>query len=242
MIFALRATKVPELTKGKWIQRKTINNKALLGFFKIKVKIPDVKFVPPFPFRKNLMVCFPSGEFTTFVTLEELKAVNEPKYYTILDSWQYLDNNPTYPYKKFIENIYTKRMELKKRKDPLQLPLKIILNSIYGKTGEIVNGRIGNIFNPVIFSFIMSRASGQPSDKSVPRGTVFHTRYTGEKAVPFVDDGHVLLRVWCREQGGTLDQTIRYGLAVTIEAGETIPVYEEIRARLGIPVGVAAGA
>ncbi len=91
-------------------------------------------------------------------------------------------------------------------------------------------------------AFGVSRASGQPSDKSVPRGTAFHTRYTGEKAVPFVDDGHVLLRVWCREQGGTLDQTIRYGLAVTIEAGETIPVYEEIRARLGIPVGVAAGA
>jgi len=83
-------TKVPELTKGKWIQRKTINDKALLGFFKIKVNIPEVKFVPPFPFRKDLMVCFPSGEFTTFTTLEELRAVNEPKYYTILDSCSYL--------------------------------------------------------------------------------------------------------------------------------------------------------
>ena len=36
--------------------------------------------------------------------------------------------------KKFIESIYTKRLELKKRKDPLEKPLKIILNSIYGKT------------------------------------------------------------------------------------------------------------
>jgi len=154
-------TKVPELTKGKWIQRKTINDKALLGFFKIKVNIPEVKFVPPFPFRKDLMVCFPSGEFTTFTTLEELRAVNAPKYYSILDSWQYLDNNPIYPYKNFIENIYAKRMELKKRKDQLQLPLKIILNSIYGKTGQIVNGRIGNIFNPVIFSFITGHTRAQ---------------------------------------------------------------------------------
>ena len=154
--FAL--TKVPELTKGKWIQQNTINQKSLLGFFKIKVNIPDLKFVPPFAFRKNNMVCYPSGEFTTFATLEELKAVNEPKYYNILNSWQYLDDNPTYPYKNFIENIYTKRLELKKRKDPLQLPLKIILNSIYGKTGEIVRGRIGNIFNPVIFSFITGHA------------------------------------------------------------------------------------
>lgn len=82
----------------------------------------------------------------------------------------------------------------------------------------------------------------QPSDKSIPRGTVFHQRFEGNKAIPFIDDGHLLLRVWCREQAGSLDQTIRFGLAVTIEAGEAIPVYQEIRTRLGIPVAVAAGA
>lgn len=36
----------------------------------------------------------------------------------------------------------------------LQLPIKIILNSIYGKTGQSVNHKIGNLFNPVIFAFI----------------------------------------------------------------------------------------
>ena len=80
------------------------------------------------------------------------------------------------------------------------------------------------------------RASSQPSDKSAPRGTVFHTRYEGNKAAPFVDDGHVLLRVFCREQAGSLDQDIRYGVAVTIEAGESIPVYQEIRARLAVSI------
>ena len=80
---------------------------------------------------------------------------------------------------------------------------------------------------------------GQPSSHSVPRGTVSHERYDGDKAVAFVDDGHVVLRVYCREQAGALDQSIRYGLAVTIEAGERIPVYDEVRARLG--VRVAAG-
>ena len=42
--------------------------------------------------------------------------------------------------------------------------------------------------------------------------------------------------VYCREQAGTLDQSIRYGIAVTIEAGEGIPVYNEVRARLAVPV------
>ena len=52
----------------------------------------------------------------------------------------------------------------------------------------------------------------------------------------FIDDGHVVLRVYCRQQAGVLDQNIRYGMAVTIEAGEGIPVYDEVRARLAVPV------
>lgn len=91
-------------------------------------------------------------------------------------------------------------------------------------------------------AFGVKRSVDQPSEKSVPRGTLFHTRYEGDKAVAFVDDSHLLLRVWCREQAGTLDQTIRYGLAVTIEAGEAIPVYEEIRTRLVVPVAVGTEA
>ena len=39
----------------------------------------------------------------------------------------------------------------------------------------------------------------------------------------FVDDGHVVLQMFCREQAGALDQSIRYGIAVTIEAGEAFP-------------------
>ena len=43
----------------------------------------------------------------------------------------------------------------------MQLPIKIILNSIYGKTGQKVNRIIGNLFNPVIFSFITGFARAQ---------------------------------------------------------------------------------
>lgn len=80
----------------------------------------------------------------------------------------------------------------------------------------------------------VDRVPDQPSDKSVPRGSLFHVRYSGSKAVAFVDNGHMQFRVYCREQAGPLDRAIRYGLAVTIEAGEGIPVYEQIRLRLGI--------
>ena len=82
--------------------------------------------------------------------------------------------------------------------------------------------------------FGVRRVAGQPSDKAVPRGSLFHVRYAGERAVAFVDGNTLALRVFCREQGGALDQSIRYGLAVTIEAGEAVPVYDEVRQALGI--------
>jgi hypothetical protein len=82
--------------------------------------------------------------------------------------------------------------------------------------------------------FGVKRTAGQPSDKAVPRGSLFHVRYAGERAVAFVDGNTLALRVFCREQGGALDQSIRYGLAVTIEAGEAVRVYEEVRQGLGI--------
>ncbi|WP_226782225.1 S8 family peptidase [Oceaniglobus trochenteri] len=82
--------------------------------------------------------------------------------------------------------------------------------------------------------FGVARVAGQPSDKAAPRGSLLHVRYAGERAVAFVDGNTLGLRVFCREQGGALDQSIRYGLAVTIEAGAAISVYEEVRQGLGI--------
>ena len=82
----------------------------------------------------------------------------------------------------------------------------------------------------------VSRSAGQPSSHSVTRGTISHAWFDGDRAVAFVDNGYVVLRVYCRQQAGALDQDVRYGIAVTIEAGEGIPVYDEVRARLAVPV------
>lgn len=153
-------TCIPDITKGKWKKSKTLSNDALLGFFKIDCDIPDLKYIPPFPFKANKQLFFTSGKFTTYCTLAELKSCNDPSFYKILESYQYFDDNPTYPYKEFIESIYNKRLKFKEQNNPLQLPLKIILNSIYGKTAQRVGNRMGNLFNPIIASTItgMTRA------------------------------------------------------------------------------------
>jgi len=145
---------IPDITKGKWFKSKTILDNALLGFFKIEAKIPDCKYIPPFPFKTNDKLVFPSGNFITYCTLAELKSCNNPDYYSIIQSYQYCDETPSYPYKEFVESIFNKRLRLKEEKNPLELPLKVILNSIYGKTAQRVGNRIGNLFNPVIASTI----------------------------------------------------------------------------------------
>ena len=158
-------TQMPDIAKGSWRYGiKEIHKKAILGFFKIHVKYDDSQYLPAFAFSKISLngkkIVYPSGEFVTFATLEELKNV-DPCNYSILESWQYFDDNPVYPFRDFINKHYEKRMKLKQENNPMQLPIKIILNAIYGKMGQKVNRRIGNLFNPVIFAYITGFARAQ---------------------------------------------------------------------------------
>jgi hypothetical protein len=50
----------------------------------------------------------------------------------------------------------------------------------------------------------------------------------------FIDDGHLALRIWCKDDAGGIEQEIRYAVAVTIETTSAIPVYNEIQRRLRI--------
>lgn len=147
-------SQIPDLSNGKWIKQKSLHQDAKIGFFRILADIPDEKYICPFPFKTNNNILFPSGKFETYVTLDELRTYDNSNHYKILESYQFIPNSKKYPYKEFIESMYQKRQKLKAANDPMQLPLKIILNSIYGKTGQQVNRIIGNLFNPVIFAFI----------------------------------------------------------------------------------------
>ena len=159
-------SKIPDITSGKWIEgKKKIHPKAALGFYRILAHVDDSVRVAPFPFRtKNNMIMFPVGEFETYVTLEELKAVESDNRISckILDSWQFIpDKDCPYPFKDFIEEQYNKRLELKEKGDQLERAIKIVLNSMYGKMAQRVNNRIGNLFSPVIASFITGYTRAQ---------------------------------------------------------------------------------
>jgi hypothetical protein len=80
----------------------------------------------------------------------------------------------------------------------------------------------------------VERYGNQPADRPAKRGTVFHEHFYGAKAVPFIDDGHLNLQIWCKEDAGGGDGDIRFGIAISIEAEGAMPVYDEIRQRLRV--------
>ena len=82
--------------------------------------------------------------------------------YEIIDSQQFIpDKRCGYPFKDFIEKQYYQRLALKKDKNPLERAIKVVLNSIYGKTAQRVNNVMGNMFNSAIAAYITGNARAQ---------------------------------------------------------------------------------
>jgi hypothetical protein len=69
---------------------------------------------------------------------------------------------------------------------------------------------------------------------------VQHEVFSGGKAAIFQDGDVLRITVNCREDASPLDESVPYGLAVTLEVAEgvEIPIYEEIRARIQPRVAV----
>ena len=87
----------------------------------------------------------------------------------------------------------------------------------------------------------VERTRQQPAAASVRRGSLLHVRHEGARAAAFVEDGYLHFTVTCSTPAGGLDAALCYGLAVSIEAGESAPVYAEIRERLEVRPPVAGG-
>lgn len=81
---------------------------------------------------------------------------------------------------------------------------------------------------------VRRRPAAQPADAITRRDIVFHERLCGALAVPFIDNGNLLLQVWCKEDAGRLERPIRCAIAVTIEAETDIPVYDEVKSLLRV--------
>jgi Subtilase family len=86
---------------------------------------------------------------------------------------------------------------------------------------------------------------GNQSDlgtRGTHRGTVQHEVLEGRRAVPYAPGSSLELAVSCRADAGALDEAVPYAVIVTLEVpqGVALPIYEEIRQALRVPVAVRA--
>jgi hypothetical protein len=75
-------------------------------------------------------------------------------------------------------------------------------------------------------------------EKTSQRGTVQHRVWEGEKAAVFAADERLHIRISCKAEAGKMTETIPYALAVSLEVAEgvIVPIYEEIRIGILVPV------
>jgi hypothetical protein len=79
--------------------------------------------------------------------------------------------------------------------------------------------------------------------RAVQRGTLQHEVLEGEDALAFADGDNLRFSINCRADAGDLAEVVRYGIAVSLEVGEGVPlqIYDEIRTRLLTPVPILPG-
>lgn len=84
------------------------------------------------------------------------------------------------------------------------------------------------------------RRHNSVNDRAAVRGTVQHEILEGDDAVVFADGDRLVCKVNCAADAGELTDKIRFALCVSLEAAveSGIAVYQEIRERIALPVGI----
>jgi len=124
---------------GTWIKSKDLDYDAEYGFAKITITDYEHEILSPIPWRlKNGTVIYPNFERPVeyYITLPELRTAEKlGLQFDVIDSWLYYgEEQPMFPE---IVELYERRKEAKQQKDKvLELVLKIIMNSLYGKFAE----------------------------------------------------------------------------------------------------------
>jgi len=93
-------------------------------------------------------------------------------------------------------------------------------------------------FDPPIKKVGVERVNAD--GRQVKNGTIQHEVLEGSEVVTYQDGDNLKIDVVCREDAGTLDEFVNYGLAVTLEVAEEveIPIYEEIKQRIEVQIQI----
>lgn len=79
---------------------------------------------------------------------------------------------------------------------------------------------------------------GQNDHHQINRGTVSHNVYEGSKAMDFIRNKSIEIKVTCSDATETLEDEIPYGIVVSFEVSKNIdlPIYEQVKAGIDVQV------
>lgn len=84
-------------------------------------------------------------------------------------------------------------------------------------------------------------ASRTRSDWQIVRkGSLQHEIFEGQRIVAISDGDNLTIKVNCREEAGPLTEAVPYGLVVSLEVAEGVPlaIYDEVRTRITVPIPI----
>ncbi len=140
---------------GKWYKVREADFSSLYGFYLCKVDIPYMSIAPLTYHRRIPVSCYPCGEFSTFLTLNEIKEYSRYIDIKVVSGWEVRTGNITYPFKDTIELLYDYKRNTPKSDFRYDLAKKM-MNSFTGALFEKYkhNGvwLTGMLFNPILAS------------------------------------------------------------------------------------------
>jgi len=112
------------------------------GMSDVEVSAPDIK-IPLLPFRDevNHKLIFPAGNFRSWQTHAELREAVKLGY-TIKKVYKtYYYKKECRPFASYVEDMYKLRQRYKKEGNNMELVVKLLMNSLYGKFGQKFMGK-----------------------------------------------------------------------------------------------------
>jgi hypothetical protein len=105
------------------------------GMSDVSLYCPNMQ-IPLLPYRHDNKLLFPVGNFRGLYCHNELREAIKLGYKITHVHKTYYYTGTCTPFKEFVEDLYKQRMEYKKLNSPMELVVKLLLNSLYGKFGE----------------------------------------------------------------------------------------------------------
>jgi len=106
------------------------------GLSKVRIVSPDSNLHPLIPFRTKDKLIFPTGTFESWQSHVELRKAEKLGYRIEKVYKSYYYRALCEPFSDFIATMYKLRMRFKSDKNPAELVVKILMNSLYGKFGQ----------------------------------------------------------------------------------------------------------